>query len=63
MIRVYRNGVQRDILKHKLQQYLSAGWSQSPEVTAEETIALKPPARVKAAVKSAEDDAIISKGE
>jgi hypothetical protein len=63
MIRVYRNGVIRDIHKTKLQEYLSAGWSQSPEEAVEEQIVLKPPARVKAAVKSAEDDAIISKGE
>jgi len=64
MIRIYRGDVVRDIHKTKLQQYLSAGWSQSPEKLAEEVIAsLKPPARVKAAVKSAEDDAIISKGE
>ena len=63
MIRVYRNGVIRDIHKAKLQEYLSAGWSQSPEDSAEEKISLKPPARVKAAVKSAEDDAIDNKGE
>lgn len=63
MIKVYRNGVIRDIRENKLQEYLLAGWSQSPEEQAEEKISLKPPARVKAAVKSAEDDAIISKGE
>lgn len=63
MIKVYRNGVQRDIRENKLQEYLAAGWSQSVQEQAEEKITLKPPARVKAAVKSAEDDAIETKGE
>lgn len=63
MIQVYQANISRNIRDSELQKYLEAGWSQSPQVQAEEQIVLKPPARVKAAVKEADDDAIISKGE
>jgi hypothetical protein len=63
MIQVYQANISRNIRESQLQKYLEAGWSQSAQVQAEEQIVLKPPARVKAAVKEADDDAIISKGE
>jgi hypothetical protein len=62
-MKVYKDNIIREIRVSEIEKYLAGGWKQSPEDLAEETIALKPPARVKAAVKTAEDDAIISKGE
>lgn len=62
MITVYKNGVSRQIRDMQLQMYTDAGWSQNLApavlVEADEVINLKPPARVKAAAKKADDDAI-----
>jgi hypothetical protein len=63
MIQIYQANISRNIRDSELEKYLAAGWSQSSQTQAEEQIVLKPPARVKAAVKEADDDAIISKGE
>ena len=55
-----KDGLVRDIKDARVQEYIAAGWHQvrPAVVQAEEVINLKPPARVKAAVKSADDDAI-----
>lgn len=67
MITVYKNGVSREIRDMQLKMYTDAGWSETnaPKavVEAEEVINLKPPAKVKAAVKSADDNNAIKQGE
>lgn len=57
-IDVIKDGHIRAIKPSKLQNYLDDGWKQLDSKTVEEKIVLRPPAQVKAAVKSAEDDAI-----
>lgn len=61
--KVYKNSIERLVKPSQLQEYLQAGWKQSPEIQAEDVINLKPPARVKSAVKHDEDDSIENKGE
>jgi len=62
---VTKDGYTRAIKPTKLQEYLDAGWQQSGSEQAEGVTILKPPARVKAAVKDAEDNNTIEtyKGE
>jgi hypothetical protein len=62
-MKIYKNNIIREIQDSDLEKYLAADWKQSQAELAEEIIDLKPPARVKAAVKTAEDNAITSKGE
>lgn len=62
-MKVYKPNLVRDIDPSKLQEYLAAGWSQSTQEQAEDVINLKPPARVKSAVKDDEDNTIEIKGE
>jgi hypothetical protein len=60
---VYRNNMVRQVKESRLEEYLAAGWSTQPQDLAEEIITLKPTAKVRAAVKPAEDSAIDDKGE
>ena len=55
-----KDGLVRDIKDARAQEYIAAGWHRvNPAVVqAEEVINLKPPARVKAAAKKADDDGI-----
>lgn len=61
MIIVYRGHEQRDVKASRLQEYLDAGWKLQDSQPIESE--LKTPAKVKAAVKPAEDDNAINKGE
>ena len=65
MIVVYKNGVSRQIRDMQLKMYTDAGWSleskkeiQPVSIVLAEEVVLKPPARVKGAVKPADDNAI-----
>jgi hypothetical protein len=62
-MKVYKADLERDINPSRLQEYLSAGWKQSAQEQAEDVINLKPPARVKSAVKDDDDKSIEIKGE
>ena len=57
----------REVKTSRIQEYLDAGWTQVDSVSSigEEVIRLKPPAKVKAAVKLeiADDNANIFEGE
>lgn len=61
---LYKNGLIRDVKESRIEEYIAAGWSKAQVneppavVEADEVINLKPPARVKAAAKKADDDAI-----
>lgn len=60
---VYRNNMVRQVKLSRLEQYLAAGWTIDPQDTPSELIILKPTAKVRAAVKPADDSAIDNKGE
>ena len=66
---LYKNGLIRDVKESRIEEYIAAGWSkaqvnEAPAVVeADEVINLKPPARVKAAAKKADDNAIEEQGE
>lgn len=60
MITVYKNSVCRQIPEGKLNEYLSAGWSQQ-ENKDEERLVLRPPVKSKGTVKLSLDNA--NKGE
>lgn len=54
----------RSIKPSRLEEYLAAGWQPQQQEQADGVTRLKPPARVKAAVKEASDNTIdIDKGE
>lgn len=56
---LYKDGLVRDIKDARADEYIAAGWvPRTVVVQAEEVINLKPPARVKAAAKKADDNAI-----
>lgn len=63
MIKVYKNGISRDITKSKKQEYLAAGWTDNATAAqeSEEVIRLKP-AKSKGAAKSL-DNANLTQGE
>jgi hypothetical protein len=62
-LHVTKNSVQREIKPSKLQEYLAAGWQQSAQEQVEDVTHLRPPARVKSAVKPDVDPSIENKGE
>jgi hypothetical protein len=62
-MKVTKNQIERTIKPSQLQEYLGAGWIQLPQEQAEDVINLKPPARVKSAVKDDIDKSIDIKGE
>lgn len=62
---LYKDGIIRDIKESRVQEYIAAGWQieqklvqQPVKVVEAEEVVLKPPARVKGAVKPADDNAI-----
>lgn len=61
---LHKDGIIRDIKESRVQEYIAAGWQPEVQVArpvvveADEVINLKPPARVKAADKKADDNAI-----
>jgi hypothetical protein len=63
MIKVYKNGISRDITKSKLEEYKQAGWTDQESLAkdSEEVIRLKP-AKSKGADKSL-DNANLTQGE
>jgi hypothetical protein len=60
MITLYRGTEVRPVKESRVQEYLAAGWTTTAvkKEQVEERITLRPTARVKAADKTAEDDAI-----
>ena len=67
---LYKDGLIRDVKDARVEEYIAQGWSAAAKpveqprvVEAEEVINLKPPARVKAAGKTAEDKNAIEQGE
>lgn len=63
-MKVYKDGILRDIPEGKLTEYQAAGWTSSQYVAmeAEEVIKLKPPVKSKGTAKQSLDNAI-NKGE
>jgi hypothetical protein len=64
-MKVYKDGMEREVPKSKLSEYISAGWKESNSVgnivNTEELIVLQPTAKSKGAAKSL--DNTINKGD
>ena len=53
-MKLYKDGLERDVIRSKIAEYKRAGWSEQPagEVKAvEDVVRLKPPVKTKATVK------------
>lgn len=57
-MKVYKQNIAREINPSRLKEYLTAGWTSTPDVKAEEVIKLKPPVKSKGTGKEPLDNAI-----